>query len=485
MTPEIQQSLQMLENTIALALASAKATADEWQRKCAQAQETIDRLEDQLAAVKPPEPQPTDLTLTMSPFAPDGLTLKWGNVPDNSTISLIPTGDRGRKPIVVLLWTKNYHGTITIDNLRTQGWPDATYRWEIEGLIVAPTGERGTPVIARIPDPPSTTEPKPEPKPPVGDNTFTLPPASEALYPTTAEEARRLANVRQSKPLVIKGLKFTGARLNFEQGARDVFIVDCDFSDIPGGLHIGHGIRIIGGATNMVIYGNRFARTGETAIQAWGDMNNVTIQANQFASLFEGIHFLDLGGDGLRIVNNTFRKIRRMGVELQGDKRPTGMIVAHNDIVYDDIATTYDGTFGLSIMPSCVGSQIIGNHVKGPSGNQKPGTWGVAVGIELKVINSVVSGNYIEGTNNAVQIADASGSTIGPNTINDAGQQAFWLTGTGTCVNLRVAENQISSKGVAFLFTGSPSTRSGVVIEENEINAPRLYQGEFGGKTKQ
>ncbi len=483
MTEEIKQSLQTLEKTIDLALASAKATADEWRRKCAQAQETIDRLEDQLAAVKPP--QPTDLTLTMSPFAPYGIKLVWGNVPDNSVISLLPTGDRNRKAIVLPILNPDHEAVVTFSDLRADGWPDATYRWEIEGVIVSPTGERGTPVIARIPDPPSTTEPKPEPKPPAGENTFTLPDPAKALYPTTADEACKLANVRQSKPLVIKGLKFTGARLNFEQGARDVFIVDCDFSDIPGGLHIGHGIRIIGGATNMVIYGNRFARTGETAIQAWGDMNNVTIQANQFTSLFEGIHFLDLGGDGLRIVNNTFRKIRRMGVELQGDKRPTGMVIAHNDILYDDIATTYDGTFGLSIMPSCVGAQIIGNRVVGPSGNQKMKTWGVAVGIELKVIDSVVSGNYIEGTNNAVQIADASGTTIKLNTIVDTGQQAFWLTGTGDTRDLKITDNKIRSNDLAFLFTGSPSRRAGVVIAENEINAPRLYQGEFGGKTKQ
>ncbi|MCC6238673.1 MAG: hypothetical protein IT448_00005 [Phycisphaerales bacterium] len=46
-------------------------------------------------------------------------------------------------------------------------------------------------------------------------------------------------------------------------------------------------------------------------------------------------------------------------------------------------------------------------------------------------------------------------------------------------------DNQIGSKAVAFLFTGNPSTRFGVVINRNAINAGGVYQGEFGGTQQQ
>lgn len=290
---------------------------------------------------------------------------------------------------------------------------------------------------------------------------------TNAIVPKHGDDLQSAANLAKTtgRPLYLNNLFITSKMLTLDR-LKDVIIQACKFADIPGGLQVGHAIRILGGCPGLRVINCQFQNTGAEAIMAWGDMSGALIQGNTFCDLFEGIHFPSYTGTGLLVVSNTFTGIRRMAIELQGDGAVNTTVQA-NTITYSDIKTTYDGTFAISAVNRGTGTIVCDNIITGPSGNRTAGNWGVAIGIEFSGINGRCENNRIAGCNEGIHIVYSRGATITGNTLISTGDMAFWQTGTEDASGARIIGNKLVSVASGILFTGTSSRRQGLLVKDN------------------
>lgn len=295
----------------------------------------------------------------------------------------------------------------------------------------------------------------------------TYTPPANAIVPRQGDDLQAAANLARStnRPLFLTDLSITGKMLTLDS-LKNVIIQRCTFTNIPGGLQVGHAIRILGGCPGLTVVNSSFSSTGAEAIMAWGDMTGTHIVGNHFANLFEGIHFPNYTGSGVLIASNTFTGIRRMAIELQGDGAINTTVDA-NTITYADLSTTYDGTFAISAVNRGTGTIVRNNTITGPSGNRTPGKWGVAIAIEFSGINGRCEGNKITGCNEGIHIVYARGAAISENTLTNTGDMAFWATGTEDASGAQVTHNTLINVNSGILFTGPSSRRLGLTLTNN------------------
>lgn len=440
----------------------------------------------------PPPPPPPD------PAAPeysieltgddDGITATLAYTGPTMTAELWirPTsGSEAQYPTIKLPATVGAN-RVTLATMRAGGgqWGTAAPNWHISAkFVLTIEGTTYTTTEKSVQMTGTVTSPAPE-TPPL-DPVIPAPPA-DAEYALSKEHALQLARNagNRTRALVIQNFDFT-EQLNFENGAQNVWVLNCRFHDISGGLHVGHGIRVIGGARNCVFAQNLFERNGAEDIMGWGDWSNTLIAKNTHKDGFEGVHLPNYVGTNLRVLANTFYNMRRMGIELQG-ANAVNTLVQGNVCDFPDLSRTYDGTFGLSIMNFGTGTKVLDNIIRGPSGNRKTPTYGVAVGIEYSGSNGECSRNRVEGTNESLCLVWGTGTKVQNNTFINAGHVAIWFTGVQPFTNATVTGNTISTPGTAFLFAsgGNKTTGSGL-IQGNSVTAGKLRDGNFGGTFNQ
>jgi hypothetical protein len=245
--------------------------------------------------------------------------------------------------------------------------------------------------------------------------------------------------------VMLKGdISYVGDNKTYLQGdpSMHIFHISQDNIDIENFTFVGNPIFIdkpdLTMVQNLTINGNAFqtTATGEnnnaitftTGLRdsmitnnSFGPINadngvygynwdNLTIANNEFLNGNEGIHVTDFGNQSqnLTIEQNYFSGLHRMGIELQGG----GNHSVVQDNYYENAVMTSDVNQNLSTFAySIIADQSENNIVRRNTAvdTDRPDGTGVRVGIEIGGTNTLVTDNYIVGTDNVLESNDGNG----------------------------------------------------------------------------
>jgi hypothetical protein len=137
-------------------------------------------------------------------------------------------------------------------------------------------------------------------------------------------------------------------------------------------------------------------------VELWG-LSDSSYSYNRFHNVRDGGHIME-PNNNVQISFNRGTKIHRMGIEIQGHNRTTGLVVEGNTLT--DWDRPWNDTFGLSVMMmNSPDTKIINNYLSadfsGEWGVSQPGVGGPRFGlaIEAGLSGGEVSGNVIGGPN--------------------------------------------------------------------------------------
>lgn len=293
-----------------------------------------------------------------------------------------------------------------------------------------------------------------------------------------------------SSNITIDGLTFKGGGVDAGSAMPNNFTVkNCTFRDITKGWPTGEGILLSAGAKNTTIINNSFINImGENGIYGFNYFENVNISNNYFDTVQEGIHLAyEGGGNGLYIRNNTFIRVHRMAVEIQG-RNATNIYVEGN--VASEWVNPYDGSFFLSIVQMGKNIYVRNNHASsGKFGQIDSNASNVPVGLEISGWGVTVSGNVIENFREGCHLMNIRDAVVENNVFWNQTWMAVWRTGISTGdfngSNLTIQNNVIYGTNVtAFMFMG---TSTGV-IRNNTIklfgNAVEYQGGGYNNVNK-
>ncbi len=269
----------------------------------------------------------------------------------------------------------------------------------------------------------------------------------------------------------INNLTLEGGGLNGGNGmARGMVITDTTFKNITRGWPTGNAILLTAGAENSKFNNNTFVNImGENAIYGFNRFHNVEISNNYFDTVQEGVHLAyDNGGDNLQIKNNTFIRVHRMAIELQGRGATNTLIEGNKASEWND---PYHGSFFLSITNLARGVTVRNNHAaSGKFGQIDPRAKDTPVGMEISGWDVLVENNVIEGFREGSHLMNIRNAVVRNNKFYNQTWMAIWRTGinkddfNGT--NITIENNEIyNPKTTAFLFHG----RSTGTIRNNQI----------------
>jgi len=140
--------------------------------------------------------------------------------------------------------------------------------------------------------------------------------------------------------------------------------------------------------------------------------DNLTIANNEFIGGNEGIHVTDFGNvsKNLLLEQNYFSGLRRMGIELQGGGDHS--VVQDNyyeNPVMTNVFAQNTSVFAYSIIADQSENNIVRRNTAVTL--DRPDGAGCRVGIEIGGDNTLVTDNYIIGTQNVLESNDGNGTT--------------------------------------------------------------------------
>src|SRR4051812_32501739 len=135
-------------------------------------------------------------------------------------------------------------------------------------------------------------------------------------------------------------------------------------------------------------------------VELWG-LKNSSYSYNRFDNVNDGGHIMEAESN-VTLSFNSGTRLHRMGLEVQGNNRATGLVVEGNS--FSDWRAPWNDTFGLSVMMMySPDTKIINNYLSADFS----GDWGVSaqgaggprfgIGIEAGLSGGEVSGNVVGG----------------------------------------------------------------------------------------
>jgi hypothetical protein len=189
------------------------------------------------------------------------------------------------------------------------------------------------------------------------------------------------------------------------------------------------------------------------------NLANVSIAWSTFTNVFQGMHLEPKNanapsgqagvGSGLSVVHNKMTGVTRMGVEVQ--TIANGMVIDSNQLTDWTVTGApascgYGNGMGLSIVPSSgTGTQITNNVIHGNVAN---GSLCNTNGIELNVVQGVVSGNDVQYWETGISVSCATGTNVLGNTFANIGKYGTFSKDGGYCTGLVIDTNDINGQDV-------------------------------------
>jgi len=266
----------------------------------------------------------------------------------------------------------------------------------------------------------------------------------------------------QNTGIKINNLTLDGGGLHAGNGmARNMEVTNTRFQNITRGYPTGNAILLSAGAENSKFNNNTFYNVmGETGIYGFVRFHNVEMNNNYFDTVMEGIHLWYESGENLQVKGNTFIRMKRMAVELQG-YNARGIYVENNKA--SEWKDRYHESFFLSIVNQGYDIVVRNNHgASGKFGQIDPDAHNAPVGLEISGWGVLVEGNVIEGFREGLHLMNIRDAVVRNNTFYNQTWMAIWRTGVSTGqfngTNLRIENNTIyNPKTTAFMFHGSSS----------------------------
>lgn len=285
-----------------------------------------------------------------------------------------------------------------------------------------------------------------------GGGTLKRPSGQDFIFTTDSENTG----------IKIHNLTFDGGGIHAGAGrAKNMEITHNRFQNITRGYPTGNAILLSAGAENSKFNNNQFINImGENGIYGFQRFHNVEMNNNYFDTVMEGIHLWYESGENLQVKNNTFIRMRRMAVELQG-YNAKGIYVENNKA--SEWKNRYHESFFLSIVNQGYDIVVRNNHgASGKFGEIDPDAHNAPVGLEISGWGVLVEGNVIEGFREGLHLMNIRDAVVRNNTFYNQTWMAIWRTGVSTGqfngTNLRIENNTIyNPKTTAFMFHGSSS----------------------------
>jgi Ca2+-binding RTX toxin-like protein len=238
-------------------------------------------------------------------------------------------------------------------------------------------------------------------------------------------------------PVVLQDLTFNGFGVNIGDDSKWFNIHDCTFQNMLADR----------GNTSIIRSGDKMSNTTVedctffnaplyTGISAY-NVSNFTASGNTFDNVYQGLHFIsDLPDTGsfIHVADNTFTRIERIGVEIQGGEHPippTGVLIENNKL--SRFRNHNGSTYALSIVSVASGTIVRNNEVSEPEVVNHRGE--LEYGIEISGINPIIEDNKLYGgMHSAIAVGFIGGTlNVRRNTVlYTPGEGDVFLGGAGS-----------------------------------------------------